>query len=326
MRKQTTPKRAVWQLKVTLLDILPPIWRRAQLWEDTGLGQLHQVLQVVIGWEDCHLHEFVIGDRRYGPPDDELETIDERPVRLNQVVGGVGTEFEYHYDFGDDWRHSLVLESILIPDSGAHYPRCTAGERSGPPEDCGGPYGYEEYLEALANPRHERHEELLEWRGPFDPEAFSLDSINRQLRGIRNPRGKSSTPSRTPTDLARVLASSPEFQELARKVFSVLSMPQGLPERKKILPGEKVPIELSERERELILHHSFADPDLTRRLLVVPKKGQPPVYHYTLDELDELAGYVAAEANHAKERKLQREGYQLHARITDVLDAYTDED
>ena len=124
-----------------------------------------------------------------------FKAIDEREVRLNRVVAGVGDEIEYQYDFGDDWRHHLTLEAILLPAAKASYPRCIEGARSGPPDDVGGPPGYSEYLKALADPEHERHEELTAWRGPFDPEAFSLRKINASLTRTFHRQRKSSPPT-----------------------------------------------------------------------------------------------------------------------------------
>ena len=179
--------RVLYQLKVTLQEIPPPVWRLIQMWEDATLAQLHRTLQIVMGWEDCHLHEFAIGRRIYSvpDPDDDLyerEVIDESRVRLKEVLQRVGTRFEYLYDFGDSWRHDLRLEAIVLPDPEASYPRCLAGERRAPPEDVGGSSGYEDYLEAMADLGHEEHENVLQWRGPFDPEAFSLTAVNQQLQ------------------------------------------------------------------------------------------------------------------------------------------------
>jgi hypothetical protein len=179
--------RALYQLKVTLRDIQPPIWRRVQVWEDTTLAQLHTVLQIAMGWEDYHLHEFEIGRRLYSVPDPdddmyERKVIDERRVALADVVPRVGTQFVYLYDFGDNWRHDLLLEAILLPETAAPYPACIGGARRTPPEDVGGTHGYEEYLAALADAEHEEHEDMLEWRGPFDPETFSPDLVNQGLR------------------------------------------------------------------------------------------------------------------------------------------------
>jgi len=132
--------RALYQLKVTLQEIQPPIWRRILVWEDATLAQLHRILQVVMGWEDYHLHQFEIGRRIYSvpDPDDDLyerKVIDESRVRLREVVPRVGIRFEYLYDFGDSWRHDLLLEAIVLSDPGTPYPRCLAGERRTPPED-----------------------------------------------------------------------------------------------------------------------------------------------------------------------------------------------
>ena len=310
----------------------PSIWRRVQVWEDTTLAQLHRILQIVMGWEDYHLHKFIIGRRTYSvpDPDDDLykqKVVDERRVRLNGV-GSVGTEFAYVYDFGDNWEHDVLFEAILLPEPEADYPRCVDGRRSGPPEDAGGPSGYKNYLEALGDPEQEKHGEMLEWRGPFDSEAFSLDRINQELRRrFRSGRRQALlSPARCAAETAEP-KFPPGVEDLASKG---LSLPQNrtlsAEQKTRVSPGDQVPIELSERERELIVQHSFADEELTRRLLVVPQPGAAPVYYYTLDELDELAGYVAAEANHAKNAKLRREWDRLYASIAAVLDTYTDEE
>jgi pRiA4b ORF-3-like protein len=206
MKKAAKTIRVVYQLKVTVRNVHPPVWRRVQVWEDATLVELHRVLQIVVGWEDCHLHQFKIGESDYGipSPDDEFlgrPVIDETRVSLQNVVPRVGTQFEYWYDFGDDWLHDLLLEAILLPESRTQYPRCIAGERSGPPEDVGGPWGYQEYLEALADPDHEDHEEKLDLRGPFDPESFSITDVNKHLqkefRSARKTAAKSvSAPAR----------------------------------------------------------------------------------------------------------------------------------
>jgi hypothetical protein len=129
--------RALYQLKVTLRDIQPPIWRRVQVWEDTTLAQLHTILQIVMGWEDCHhLHQLVIGCRLYSAPDPdddiyERKVIDESRVPLAEVVPRVGTQFTYLYDFGDSWEHDLVLEAILLPEGRRPRSIRPASEASG---------------------------------------------------------------------------------------------------------------------------------------------------------------------------------------------------
>jgi hypothetical protein len=179
--------RALYQLKVTLRDIQPPVWRRIQVWEDTTLSQLHTILQIVMGWEDCHLHQFEIGRRLYSVPDPdddmyERKVIDESRVPLVEVAPRVGTQFVYLYDFGDSWEHDLLLEAILLPEEAAQYPTCISGERRTPPEDVGGTPGYEEYLAVLADPNHDEHENMLQWRGSFDSESFSPAPVNQGLR------------------------------------------------------------------------------------------------------------------------------------------------
>jgi hypothetical protein len=179
--------RVLYQLKITLRDIHPPIWRRIQVWEDTTLAQLHTILQIVMGWEDYHLHQFVIGRRLYSVPDPddimyERKVVDESRVLLGEVVPRVGTEFAYLYDFGDNWEHDLILEAILLPEATAQYPTYIGGKRRTPPEDVGGTTGYEEYLAVLADPEHEEHGNMLQWRGPFDPETFAPDQVNQGLR------------------------------------------------------------------------------------------------------------------------------------------------
>ena len=192
--------RALYQLKVTLRNIHPPIWRRIQVWEDTTLAQLHTILQIVMGWEDYHLHEFVIGRRLYNVPDpdddmNERKVVDESHVPLGEVVPRVGTKFAYLYDFGDSWEHDLILEVILLPETTAQYPTCIGGERRTPPEDVGGVMGYEEYLAVLADPEHEEHGNMLQWRGQFDPESFAPDQANQGLRKKFRSRKMAKSPS-----------------------------------------------------------------------------------------------------------------------------------
>jgi hypothetical protein len=193
--KTATPQE-IYQLKITLLDSKPPIWRRLLVPSDLTLAQLHDVLQNAMGWQDCHLHEFRIGDLRFGVPDPDYglmgdeEPMNERRRRLFNVLGEVGAKAEYTYDFGDSWEHRIVVEKVLPPEPGIRYPACTAGKRNCPPEDCGGMYGYYNLLAAIRDPEHEEREDLLEWiGGDFDPEAFSIDEVNKRLAPLqRRPR------------------------------------------------------------------------------------------------------------------------------------------
>ena len=177
----------IYRLYVVLLDIAPPIWRRIELSSETSLAQLHKVLQAAMGWEDYHLHEFDIGGRRYGVPEEDDEkpqaVAKDRAVKLSKALVRKGDSLRYTYDFGDDWTHSVVLEDILLIEPETKYPRIVDGARACPPEDCGGPPGYADLLEILAKPRHKDHRQMREWAGKhFDPEKFSAKAANLLLK------------------------------------------------------------------------------------------------------------------------------------------------
>lgn len=188
MRKATSQTRpvAIYQLKITLEQIRPPIWRRVQVPGTILLPHLHNLIQTVMGWDNGHLHAFQVGDISYGEPDPELDDWmqNELRVRLSQIAPVEKSKFRYEYDFGDGWSHLVVVEKILPVTEGQIYPICLTGKRACPPEDCGGPWGYAEFLQAISDPEHEQHDELLEWiGGEFDPEAFALATVNAQLQG-----------------------------------------------------------------------------------------------------------------------------------------------
>jgi hypothetical protein len=179
----------IYQIKITLKHIHPPVWRRIQVPADIKLGKLHRILQVAMGWTDAHLHAFRVRHETYGVPDPDAlfdtEMKNERNVHLDRIAAG-GDTFIYEYDFGDGWEHELKTEKVLPTEKGRRYPLCLAGSRACPPEDCGGPPGYKRLLEALRDPKHEDHEEMREWIGDkFDPEAFDLDEVNQILKRVR---------------------------------------------------------------------------------------------------------------------------------------------
>lgn len=183
---------SVYQLKVSLKEISPTIWRRFQVTDDITLLKLHRILQVLMGWEDYHLHVFEIGGVDYSMPYpdevdlDEMDMISEKRVKLSQLHLAEKSRFLYEYDLGDSWIHEILVEKILPPDPKVKYPVCIAGERSAPPEDCGGVWGYEEFVEAICDPDHPEHEEYLDWvGGDFDPEKFDLEAINLELGRIK---------------------------------------------------------------------------------------------------------------------------------------------
>jgi len=176
----------VYQFKITLRDIKPAIWRRIQV-PDCTLDQFHEFIQSAFGWNNYHLHEFEIDGVRYGEPSDDdfgEDAEDETEVDLSQLLpkSAKRARWHYTYDFGDGWRHEVVFEKFPPHDPKAKYPLCLEGERACPPEDCGGPWGYADFVDAVADPKHERHEELLEWSGPFDPEAFDAKKATKEMR------------------------------------------------------------------------------------------------------------------------------------------------
>src|SRR5262245_32210864 len=179
----------IYQLKVTLRESKPPIWRRIQVPGDISLAKLHQILQVVMGWTDSHLHQFVVGRTIIGVPDPDfgMEVKNERTFRLSQVAGGEKSKFVYEYDFGDNWQHDILVEKVLQAESGARYPICLTGKRACPPEDCGGVWGYDDLLEAIRDPNNPEHDEMQERLGDeFDPEAFDVDAVNQELRPFQS--------------------------------------------------------------------------------------------------------------------------------------------
>lgn len=192
MPKRQPPPAAheVYQLKITLRDVRPPIWRRILVSDATTLHQLHWIVQVAMGWTNSHLHQFIVDDEYYSQKDFELddwghEVKNENRVRLAALSLAPKRKFTYEYDFGDGWEHELLVEKKLAPEAGARYPRCVAGKRACPPEDCGGVWGYERFLEVIKDEDDPEHEEMLEWAGGFfDPEAVNLEEVNQGLKSI----------------------------------------------------------------------------------------------------------------------------------------------
>lgn len=176
----------VYQFKISLKEISPPIWRRIQVPGTYSFWNLHVAIQDAMGWWDYHLHEFELNDplsgkkTRIGMLDDDIELFDDEEVlpeeacMISDWFSPQSNEARYLYDFGDGWEHEVVLERILPREKVVEYPVCTGGERAGPPEDCGGVGGYAELLEAVRDVKHEEHDRLIEWLGgKFDPERFN---------------------------------------------------------------------------------------------------------------------------------------------------------
>ncbi|GFO96830.1 plasmid priA4b ORF-3 family protein [groundwater metagenome] len=176
-----------YQFKITLKGIKPPVWRRIQVPETYTFWDLHVAIQDVMGWLDYHLHEFEIMDPSTGSkvniglPDDEFGR--KVLVGWNQKIADYfsmeNPRADYVYDFGDNWEHKIKLEKILPREKNVDYPVCIKGKRACPPEDVGGIWGYEDFLEIIKNPDHEEYEEMLEWAGgEFDPEHFDCGEVS----------------------------------------------------------------------------------------------------------------------------------------------------
>jgi hypothetical protein len=186
MAKTPAPKKrapaGVISLKVTLRHVKPPVWRRILVKGGMDLGELHMAIQICMGWMDSHLHAFDIGGEQYGDRSRMDDVSDERRLTLNGLLKSGVTRFTYTYDFGDDWEHDVLIEQAPPANDAKTFPACVAGKRACPPEDCGGPFGYEELLAVLADSADPNHAEQLEWLGgEFDPEAFSVEDTGTEL-------------------------------------------------------------------------------------------------------------------------------------------------
>ena len=157
---------------------------------DISLARLHRIIQVAFAWDGSHLHVFHTPYGEFGIADAELGHRAEAPVTLEQVAPTPRSAIRYTYDFGDDWEHDVVVEKVLDRDSTLSYPRCTGGRRAAPPEDCGGIWGYADLVQALTDPTHPGHDDMLEWLGlsdaaDFDPAEFGAQTVTQALSELR---------------------------------------------------------------------------------------------------------------------------------------------
>ncbi|GAA3457194.1 plasmid pRiA4b ORF-3 family protein [Dactylosporangium matsuzakiense] len=176
--------REIYQLRIALDGVDPPVWRRVLVPGAFTLDRLHRVIQLAMGWGDRHLHVFDIDGEQYAVPDPDglLEVRDELDHRID-AVAAKGARLRYTYDFGDWWEHEVVVEDVVPADLGLRYPMCTGGERACPPDDVGGPSGYREFMAAYADPFHPDHEAMRAWLGrDFDPVAFDAGRAGTLLR------------------------------------------------------------------------------------------------------------------------------------------------
>jgi hypothetical protein len=189
----------IFQFKVTLLQITPPIWRRIQV-EDCTLEDLSDYVQIAMGWDGWHMHEFVVNGQKYGPADEDgycadVDVMDEYETRLSELLPKTAkrVRWSYVYDFGDDWRHEILFEGYPSREKGQKYPLCLEGERDCPPDDCGGPWGYYDLLDEITDVEDEEDEdeeyededdEFIEPDEEFDPEAFDAKQVTREMRKV----------------------------------------------------------------------------------------------------------------------------------------------
>ena len=199
------------QLKITIEGTKPPIWRRLLVPSENTLGQLHRIIQAAFGWEGYHLHQFTIGDVSYTDPTmmGDLGNLDEEEATLAEVAPPIGLRFVYEYDFGDGWRHMILVEQPKPDRSPGPYPFCTGGKLAGPPEDCGGVWGYATLCDALADPTDPEHERWREWLGeqlrprrlrPRRDRCGIAAARRIKIRGLKSPavtlwRHRRSSPS-----------------------------------------------------------------------------------------------------------------------------------
>lgn len=186
--RRSAANAPIYQIKVTLENSRPPIWRRLLVHSDITLAGLHCIIQAAMGWEGYHLHQFIVGGAYFGEPSPDYgpDMRDERRARLSQAAPRAGSKFRYEYDLGDGWLHQVLVEKILPPEPGQQVPVCLKGKRACPPEDVGGVWGYGGFVEAIQDADHPEHEDLVEWiGGEFDAEAFDLEEVNAALRALR---------------------------------------------------------------------------------------------------------------------------------------------
>ena len=178
-----------YTLYIRLAEIEPAIWRRITAPGQLTLHQIHQVLQVTMGWTHSHLYQFLVLSKNntvyYGEPsaEDGYFRKDDRRVHLATVAPKKGDTFLYEYDFGDCWKHEIIVEDISPASKDEPlYPWCLDGQRACPPEDVGGVSGYQRFLEAWRDRSHREHRDTREWVGKhFKPEVFSVQQVNAAL-------------------------------------------------------------------------------------------------------------------------------------------------
>ena len=300
--------KTVYQFKVALQDVKPIVWRRLQVPASYSFWDLHVAIQDSMGWTDTHLHEFRIKDPdtalevRIGIPDDEPFLGDEPVLEgweapIAGYFSPANPAARYIYDFGDGWNHVVELEAILPKEPHVRYPLCRDGARKCPPEDVGGSPGYARFLLAIRNPRHREHDSCLEWvGGAFDPNEFDPKRVR-----FDSPSKRWRTAFEEPVETKATLT------------------PKGKPK-------DAIPVAFTQSEVDLIRDHTPADPEYTDRLTQL--RGDPGIYcaRFTLADIDDLLGDIAAEANHCRSGKRRDILDALGDRLQQILDSHEEAD
>ena len=195
-RRNGAVSERIARLRIELEELEPKIWRRIDMPLSTTLEGLHDAIQMTMGWTFSHLWEFDIDGRCYGDPsfrefDDEPPIYKAKGLRLGVLIARGVERFVYTYDYGDNWRHDVIVEEVRDGDLDMEYPAFVDGARRCPPEDVGGPHGFMEFLEAVLDPAHEQHRDMVRWYdGPFDPTGldeerarFGMENMARRRRG-----------------------------------------------------------------------------------------------------------------------------------------------
>jgi hypothetical protein len=188
---------SIAHLRIKLDDVEPAVVRRVEVPLTIRLDRLHLVLQAAMGWTNSHLYEIRARDVGWGSPDPDFGDgpLDASKARLIDVLEDVGAKsLKYLYDFGDGWEHSVRIERITDAVPGIVYPRLIDAAGRCPPEDVGGPWGYREFLDAIADPNHQEHAERLQWIGRnFDPNDVDAETLAQAVHGLakKSTRGPS---------------------------------------------------------------------------------------------------------------------------------------
>ena len=187
----STSAKRIFVLRIELQHVKPLVWRRVTVPQTVKLKKLDRIIQTAMGWTNSHLHAFHIKDRRYGAKDlddwgMDSDLLDDKRYAIGDVLEGIGFEFEYVYDFGDDWVHRVTVQGLEEATPLNNWPMCLAGANACPPEDVGGSPGYAMFQQAMADLGHPEHEHYWRWvGGPFDPSAFDMNLVNQRIRKLR---------------------------------------------------------------------------------------------------------------------------------------------